>query len=127
MVIVLNTETTQKLDIDWLDYGILKIIYSSGINGRPCFISHEMLSQYLGTSRQTINSRLRKLEKKGYLITNFQYKKVSGKVRILFEKEKKQMQYIRKKTIEKKREERIRKNDGMIELFNKVYARIKGK
>lgn len=127
MIIVLNTDTTQKLDIDWVDYGILKIIYSSGINGRPCFISQKLLSDYLGLSRQTINNRMRNLEKKGYLITKFQYKKVSGKIKILFEKEKKQVQYIRKKTTEKKREERIKKNDGLIDLFNQVYERIRRK
>jgi len=125
MTIILNTECCKRLDINLLEYTILKIIYASQTKKNHCYISQQTLANYLGVSRQTINNKLKKLEKMQYIIKAFQYKRVSKKIEELFNREK----YLYSKILTKHREngkKKIKENPSpMLELFNEVYGRIK--
>ena len=125
MLVLLNTETIKKLDISFLDYAILKIIYASETKKSSCFISQEKLAQYLGVTRQTIYKRLKELEKKDYLRKDFQFKRVTLNVKKIFLNERQAFKVVREKHKIKEIETRQEKNSDMLELFNAVYSKIK--
>lgn len=125
MIVILNTDYLERLDIDFLNYAILKMIFASETKKQACFISQEKMSQYLGITRQTLSKRLKDLEKKGYLYKSFQYKRVSPKVRDIFEKES---YYHALKQIKTRRKKKynLKKNSGdLLALFDAVYGKIK--
>lgn len=125
MIVILNTDYLEKLSIDLINYSILKMIYASETKKQACFISQEKMSEYLGITRQTLSKRLKELEKMGYLYKSFQYKRVSAKVREIFDKESYYHALKQIKTRRKKKEN-IKKNGGsLLALFDAVYGKLK--
>lgn len=124
MILILNTSTLQKLNCDFIDYSILKMIYSSETKKQACFIGQVKMSEYLGITRQTLNKRLKKLEEKKYIYKSFQYKRVSPKIAKILQYENYEFALLKAKA-KKNKETKRKTNTGILELFNKVYERTK--
>lgn len=78
MKIVLNTDLCAKMGVDFIDYAIIKMIYTSTSKGGKCFISYETMGVYLGLNKSTIQRRIKSLQERGLIYSQDCFKWLSS-------------------------------------------------